>query len=158
MNIFDSYTATLLSELNKLNVQYLVVGGYAVNFYGYRRTTGDIDLWLKPENGQNKQKLIQVLKSLNVTDDVLEALEKIDFTIPVVFTDGEEPFKIDFMTHISAVKFDEAWEQRISADIDRIAIPFIHLNHLILSKISTSRLQDKIDVEKLQKIQQAKKK
>jgi hypothetical protein len=158
MNIFDSYTATLLSELNKFYVQYMVVGGYAVNYYGYRRTTGDIDLWIKPENGGNKQKLIQVLRSLNVSGDVLERLDKMDFTAPVVFTDGEEPFKIDFMTHISSVKFDEAWEERISAKVDNIDIPFIHLNHLILSKISTSRMQDKIDVEKLQKIQQLKKK
>ncbi|MDQ3110137.1 MAG: nucleotidyltransferase [Bacteroidota bacterium] len=158
MNIFDSYTHCLLSELNKLNVQYLVVGGYAVNFYGYRRTTGDIDLWIEPVNGANKQKLIAALENLGINQVVLIKLHKMDFTNPVVFIDGEEPFKIDFMTHISAVKFEEAWLQKTSATIDGIEIPFIHLNHLILSKISTNRMQDKIDVEKLQKIQQMKKK
>lgn len=50
MNVFDEYTFNLLNELNKNEVEYLVVGGYAVNFHGYRRTTGDIDLWIKPDN------------------------------------------------------------------------------------------------------------
>ena len=54
MNIFDKYTHDLLLQLNLNHVQYLVVGGYAVNLYGYIRTTGDIDLWIKPEN---KEKL-----------------------------------------------------------------------------------------------------
>jgi predicted nucleotidyltransferase len=50
MNIFDDYTHNLLKELNNNKVEYIVVGGYAVNYHGYRRTTGDIDLWIKPEN------------------------------------------------------------------------------------------------------------
>ncbi|HET6992962.1 MAG TPA: nucleotidyltransferase [Bacteroidia bacterium] len=158
MNIFDSYTFRLLSELNKLNVQYLVVGGYAVNYYGYRRTTGDIDLWIKPENEINKKRLIDVFRNLGVGRDTLKKINELDFTQPVVFIDGEEPFKIDFMTYIASVKFDEAWQKRVIATLDEIAIPFIHFNHLILSKISTGREKDKIDVEKLQEIQKVKKK
>lgn len=157
MNIFDSYTFNLLLELNKLNVRYLVVGGYAVNYYGYRRTTGDIDLWIQPTNDENKQRLITGLGSLGVDQNVLTQLNQMDFSNPVVFIDGEEPFKIDFMTHIAGVKFEEAWQQRVSTTIDGIDIQFIHLNHLILSKISTGRLKDRMDIEKLQKIQEIKK-
>jgi hypothetical protein len=51
MNIFEGYTFNLIRELNFNKVEYLVVGGYAVNYHGYRRTAGDIDLWIKPENG-----------------------------------------------------------------------------------------------------------
>lgn len=47
MNIFDEYTRDVVIALNKSNVKYLVVGGYAVNFHGYHRTTGDIDLWIE---------------------------------------------------------------------------------------------------------------
>ena len=50
MNIFDEYTHKLLSQLNSNNVQYLIVGGYAVNYHGYRRTTGDINLLEKTTN------------------------------------------------------------------------------------------------------------
>jgi predicted nucleotidyltransferase len=50
MNIFDSYTHKVLSTLLKHKVQFIVVGGYAVNYHEYRRTTGDIDFLLKPDN------------------------------------------------------------------------------------------------------------
>lgn len=156
MNIFDTYTHNLLIELNKLNVQYIIVGGYAVNYHGYRRTTGDIDIWVKPDNGINKKNIIKCLRNLKVAKDKLKQLAEIDFTKPVVFIDGEEPFKIDFMTHISGVKFNEAWEEKIITVLDGIEVPFIHLNHLVLSKITTGRAQDKIDIEILQKIQRIK--
>ncbi len=153
MNIFDKYTHDLLLELNNNKVEYLVVGGYAVNFHGFRRTTGDIDLWIKPDNGINKKKILKGLKKLKVEDVILAKLNDLDFTKPVVFVDGEKPYKIDFMTFVSGVKFNEAWEQKTIAILDGISIPFIHFNHLILSKIATGRPQDKIDIEELQKVQ-----
>lgn len=158
MNIFDEYTYKLLSELNKNNVEYIVVGGYAVNFYGYRRTTGDIDLWIKPDNGENKKMILKTLRNLQIEENVLREIEKLDFTKPTVFIDGEEPFKIDFMTYISNVKFDEAFKQKKIAHFDGLEIPFLHLNHLILSKMTTGRGKDKDDIEKLQRIDKLKKK
>jgi len=118
MNIFDNYTFQLLQELNTKQVEYLVVGGYAVNFHGYRRTTGDIDLWIKPNNGINKEKIIACLRNLSVTENILSKLNTLDFTVPLVFVDGKEPFKIDFMTHISGVNFDEAWAEKTIEEID----------------------------------------
>ncbi len=157
MNIFDSYTHKLLKELNTNNVEYLIVGGYAVNYYGYRRTTGDLDLLIKPDNGINKQRLITCFKNLALSDSAIKRLLSLDFTKPLIFIDGEEPFKIDFMTKISGVDFNDAWEKRIQVVIDGINVNFIHLNHLLISKISSNRLQDKLDVEKLQEIQRIKK-
>lgn len=158
MNVFDEYTLCLLTELNKNEVEYIVVGGYAVNFYGYRRTTGDIDLWIKPDNSVNKEKLINALRNLKVDEEALTYLYRLDFTTPVVFMDGEEPFKIDFMTYISGIEFNEAWEQKTNAVLDSIAVPFINIKHLILTKLSTGRAKDKIDIEELQRIQAIKKK
>ncbi len=152
MNIFDLYTFNLLQELNTLGVEYLVVGGYAVNYHGFRRTTGDIDLWIKPDNGPNKERILSCLRNLEVSEHILGQLNSLDFTEPVVFVDGKEPFKIDFMTHVSGVKFEEAWDQKILADLDGLKIPFIHLHHLIISKFSTGRSKDKIDIEELQRI------
>ena len=156
MNIFDSYTFKLLNELNKQHVEYIVVGGYAVNYHGYRRTTGDIDLWIKPENGINKQKILSCLSSMGISDDKIIQLQNLDFTAPVVFVDGKEPYKIDFMTYISGVKFDDAWDKKIIANIDGLDIAFIQFNQLVISKISNNRLKDKLDVEELQKIQELK--
>ena len=156
MNIFDDYTQQLLLALNSNNVQYLIVGGYAVNYHGYRRTTGDIDLWIKPGDA-NKEKVISSLKSLHVNTDVLIELTKMDFTKPLVFIDGEEPFKIDFMTYVSGVDFEEAWSQKIDENFDSIAVQFIHFDHLIISKFTTGRAKDKLDIEELQKIKKMKK-
>jgi predicted nucleotidyltransferase len=152
MNIFDAYTFNLLKELNLNEVEYLVVGGYAVNFHGYRRTTGDIDLWIKPMNGANKDKILLCLMNLGVAEEMVNQLTNLDFEIPVVFVDGVEPFKIDFMTHISGVKFEEAWNEKVMAELDGLFIPFIHLKHLVISKITTGRSKDKNDIEELQKI------
>lgn len=157
MQIFDDYTLQLLRTLNSFKVEYLVIGGYAVNFYGYRRTTGDIDLWIKPDNGLNKEKIISTFKKLEVDTIILEELIALDFSKHLVFCDGEEPFKIDFITYVSGVNFEEAWDKRVISKIDEIEIPFIHYNHLVLSKITTNRERDKVDVEQLQRIQSLKK-
>jgi predicted nucleotidyltransferase len=152
MNIFDEYTFDLLDALLKNDVQFIVVGGYAVNFHGYRRTTGDIDLWIKPDNFKNKTNIIKCFRKLLIEEDILIGIQELDFSNPVLFIDGEEPFKIDFMTFVSGVTFDDAWEQKIIANVDGLNIPFIHFNHLILTKISTGRPKDSIDIEQLQKI------
>ncbi|MBK8415126.1 MAG: hypothetical protein IPL22_11965 [Bacteroidetes bacterium] len=153
MNIFDKYTHDLLLQLNLNHVQYLVVGGYAVNLYGYIRTTGDIDLWIKPENKENKINLLKALKALQVDANSLDALKNFDFSKPLVFSDGIEPYKIDFITVLSTVSFDEAWDNRNLVALDDLEIPFIHFDHLVLTKINTGRLKDKVDVEELQNIQ-----
>ena len=157
MKILDDYTLELLRALNQHEVEYLVVGGYAVNFHGYRRTTGDIDLWIKPDN-DNKIKIVSVLKEMEVDESMLEQLAAFDFTEPLVFSDGVEPFKIDFLTHLSNVKFDDAWDKKIVSEMDGIVIPYIDLNNLLLSKFTTGRLKDKIDLEELQKIMRLRKK
>ena len=157
MNIFDSYTHSVLEELIKQKVQFIVIGGYAVNFHGFRRPTGDIDLWLKPENGENKTRLIEALRNLGITESVLQQLSDLDFEKAQVFRDGEEPFRVDFLTKVSGVKFDEAWQEKQSIELDGLNINFLHIKHLIATKITTGRNQDKIDIEELQKIQKHKK-
>lgn len=156
MNIFDPYTHATLTQLSKAGVKYIVVGGYAVNYYGYRRTTGDIDLWIAPENGENKARLLAALAELGIDKDGIALVNGLDFTGPILFSDGEEPFKIDFMTRIDGVEFHSAWERSQEEVIDGIALRFIHLKDLIVNKMTSNRNRDKDDVETLQKIQQLK--
>ncbi len=157
MNVFDDYTRALLSAFHQHKVLFLVVDGYAVNYYGYRRTTGDIDLWIKPDNA-NKANVIKALDELSIDKDVLSELENMDFTQHLAFHDGEPPFRIDFMTYISGIDFEEAYLQKKDAVIDDLPVPFIHLNHLVLSKLNTGRLKDADDIEQLQKISRLKNK
>jgi predicted nucleotidyltransferase len=156
MNILDEYTKNLLKALVDANVKFLVVGGYAVNYYGYYRTTGDIDLWLQPGN-ENKLLLIEALRAIETDEESLQALNEMDFSRHLLFSDGEEPFKIEFMTFISGVDFERAYAEKETTLLDGLEIPFISLQDLIISKMSSQRTKDKLDVEELHKISKYKK-
>ena len=97
-----------------------------------------------------------VLRDLGFDDENIADVKAIDFTKHAVFSIGEEPEKIDFLTYISLIKFTEADAQKVVADMDGQMIPFLHLNDLVLSKMNTGRLKDKADIEMLQQIANAK--
>lgn len=155
MNVFDEYSRNVLIELNKYDVEYLIIGGYAVNYHGYNRTTGDVDLWVKPDN-LNKEKMILAFRELEIEEPVLNDVRKMNFEELIVFSDGEKPYKIDFITRVYGVEFDDAWSNKILFETDGITVPFINLHHLVITKFNTGRPQDKIDIEELQKIQEIK--
>jgi hypothetical protein len=155
MNLFIDIHQKLISALLSHTVEFIIIGGYSVIFHGYTRTTGDIDIWLKPEN-HNKKKLLLALEEFGIDEASLRALEALDFTQTTFFKIGKEPERMDFLTRINLVEYGEADKQKIVADLDDLKVPFLHLNHLILSKINTDRPQDKADIEMLQKINQKK--
>jgi predicted nucleotidyltransferase len=149
MNIFQDEHIEVLNLLLDENVEFLIVGGFAVNFYGYRRSTGDVDLWLKPDN-LNKSKLLKVFNRMDIEYTDIQHLESLDFETRLAFHIGEEPARIDFLTYISGVEWHNAWAVKTMVDIEKLSIPFIHKNHLIESKIMTGRAQDIADIEGLQ--------
>jgi hypothetical protein len=151
MNIFIESHQELLKALIKHEVVFILVGGYAVVYHGYKRTTGDMDLWLEPNNG-NKLKLISVLKEFEFDSESINHILTLDFTKHLAFHFWEEPERVDCLTYISNVTFNEAFNQKVIADIEEIQVPIIHYNHLIISKITSNRLKDKADIEELQKI------
>lgn len=152
INLFTEEHREILEVLLKHKVDFMLVGGYAVIHYGYDRTTGDMDIWLKT-GSENRDKLINSLKDFGITEADLETLKKMDFNNPVpVFYFGAEPRRIDFITKISNVAFDEAIRQVNFIELENIQVPVIHYNHLISSKLTSSRLKDKADIEELQKI------
>jgi predicted nucleotidyltransferase len=151
MNIFLDEHIHFLSLLLEEKVEFLIVGGFAVNYYGYRRGTGDVDLWIKPSNS-SKQLLLKIFDKIDVESEDIEYLKSLNFETHLSFHLGEEPNRIDLMTYISGVNWDEAWRQKNIVKIDKLDIPFIHKNHLIISKISTGRAQDRADIEGLQNL------
>lgn len=151
MNIFLKEHQDLLGLMLQNHVDFMLIGGYAVIHYGYKRTTADMDLWLKPTN-ENKKKLLKVLKKLDYFEADIILVEELDFTKQVAFSIGEEPSIIDFLTYINMVNWEEADSQKAIVEIDHIKIPIIHFNHLILSKINNNRTKDQLDIEELQKI------
>lgn len=152
MNIFLDEHVEILSAMLKHHVEFMLIGGYAVIIHGYRRTTGDMDLWLNSTN-ENKEKLHKVLKELAFDEDDLTHFLSLDFSTHLVFSFGSEPKKIDFLTKLNNVEFQEANKHKITHEFDGLFVPVIHLNDLVLSKINTGRLKDKADIEELQHIQ-----
>lgn len=157
MNILLEPHKALLRKLIELKVEFILIGGYAVNFHGYNRTTGDMDIWLKPDN-ENKSKFIKFLNSEGFDSESLTKISSIDFTKHAAFHIGEEPLQVDFVTIISGVTFAEAEEKKKQLPFEGMHIPFLDFDHLILSKITSARAKDKADIEELQKIMQLKKK
>jgi hypothetical protein len=151
MDIFFEPHRKMLRLLHDFDVDFMLVGGFAVNFYGFNRPTGDMDIWLKPEN-QNKEKLLKALTAYGFNSESIIYVKSLDFNDTLVFTCGELPFRIDFLTKISGVNYSEAEPQAVKTTMENINIQIIHIHHLVLSKISNNRTKDKLDVEELQKI------
>ena len=154
--LFEKHKEILIDLLNS-KVDFLLVGGYAVVYHGYGRTTGDMDVWLKPDN-ENKMKLLSVLEKHLSDKSGIEKIKNLDFKEVVAFHIGAPPDKVDFLTKISGVNFDEAFSHKASLSIQNHEIPVLQLNDLIANKLMSARLQDKADVEELQKIMKLKKK
>lgn len=158
MNIFIEVHQQMLKALVNNNVRFMLVGGYAVIYHGYARTTGDMDIWLALGN-ENKENMGKALRQFGIDDESMAGFQAIDFTQPQnVFYFGKEPGRIDFVTMISNVNFDDAFKKTVSINLDGIQIPVINYDQLILSKLTSDRLKDKADVEELRKIHQYKKK
>ena len=151
MNLSFDEHLEILRRLLAHNVDFMIIGGYAVIHHGYSRTTGDMDIWLKPDN-DNKERLIAALTDVGFDDDGLQAVKAFDFTMHHIFSLSIEPQPVEFLTHISGIDYTTAAKQISSFPMDDISVPFIHLNHLVLSKMSTGRAKDKADVEELQKL------
>ena len=138
----------LLSILEKHNIRYLVVGGYAVMRYTEPRFTKDLDLWISIDK-ENSKAVFQALKEFGAP---LKDLTPEDFMHEDYFYQmGNPPFRLDIMMSIPGLTFNQAWENREYVQIEHINIPFISKNDLIKTKEASGRDQDLIDVKKLRK-------
>jgi hypothetical protein len=140
-----------LKALIDCQVEFLVAGGYAVIYHGYVRTTGDMDIWLKPDN-DNKKRFLEMLARQNLQNDSVEYVSKLDFTTSIAFHIGQIPEKIDFFTSVTGLDFETANQHAIKLSIDNLDVPFLSLSDLVINKMITTRKRDQVDVEELQKI------
>jgi len=152
MTIFNEFHQRFLFELMKHEVEFIVVGGLSVVFHGYIRTTGDMDLWLRPTN-ENKLKLLPVITKFGLTPESKDQLKNKDFTEMLAFHFNNPPDKIEFLTAVSGLKFDDAFVNCDHLSIENHNVPFLSFEDLIINKMVAGRLKDKADVEELQKIQ-----
>jgi hypothetical protein len=139
----------MVRALNEEGAEFLVVGAHAMAVHGVPRATGDFDIWIRPSR-ENGERIIQALERFGAPiashQITLEDLETPD----MVYQIGLPPRRIDLMTGISGVAFDEAWPSRVIVEIDGTKIPFIGRRHLILNKHASGRTKDLVDAEILE--------
>ena len=139
--------AEMLRALAAESVEFLVVGAYAVAGHGLPRATGDIDLWVRP-SADNAARLWRALERFGAPRS---RLTPDSFTQPdVVYHIGLPPNRIDLLTTIDGVGFDEAWAEKVPCVVSGIAFDMLSLRHLVQNKRATGRPQDLADVARLQ--------
>jgi hypothetical protein len=133
MNLFIESHQLVLRKLIEHKINFIVTGGYSVIFYGYQRTTGDVDIWLKPDN-DNKLRLLPVLRFIGIVEEDIQHITNLDFSKHLSFSFGEEPEKIDFITRINLVEYEEADKMKVQAEVDGLIIPFIHTTDIYFTQ------------------------
>jgi len=136
--------------LEENEVEFLVVGGYAVGFHGFPRYTGDLDIFVAISE-LNSKKLISVFEQFGFGDIGLEEKDFLEEEIVVEI--GREPLKIQVLTGIDGVTFDECYQGKKLLKVDsNLEIPFIGFEALLKNKEASPRAKDKIDFEELKRI------
>ena len=132
--------------LNSHQVDYLIVGAFALAFHGHPRSTGDIDILVRP-TAENAARIEKVISGFGFASTGLSAQ---DFqSAGRVVQLGQSPNRIDLITSLSGVDFDEAWDNRVAAEVDSLPLFFIGIEELAKNKRATDRPQDRADLEAL---------
>jgi hypothetical protein len=136
----------LLSE----DVAFLVVGAYALAVHGYVRATGDLDIWVRPDV-ENAEKVWRALLRFGAPVETV-GLTKDDLAQPgIVYQIGLPPRRIDILTEISGIGFEEAWGSRTMQTVERLEVAFLGREALLRNKRESGRDKDLADIKALDK-------
>jgi hypothetical protein len=138
----------LLAEFNAAGVEFLVVGAHALAAHGLVRATKDLDVWVRPEP-ENAERVITALAAFGAP---LHDLSVDDLARPgLIFQIGVEPIRIDVITAIDGVAFDDAWIDRLDARFADQTVSVLSRRHLLINKRAAAREQDLLDVKWLER-------
>jgi hypothetical protein len=139
---------TLLQEEEAL---FLIVGAHALAVHGYLRATGDLDIWVRPDPA-NAERVWKALCRFGAPVQAM-GLTVADLAQPgIVYQIGLPPRRIDILTEISGVDFEEAWPHRVTETVGQLAVPFLGRQALIRNKKASGRAKDLADVETLEEM------
>jgi len=147
-NIFNDDFRDFIQALNHSGVEYILVGGYAVILHGYRRVTGDMDIWVN-RTKENYSKLTKAFAEFGLPVFEMTESKFMDVGTADVFSFGRPPVSIDIITMLKGVEFDDAFSHAMRFEENGLSIRFIHLNNLIQAKKAAGRHKDLDDIEKL---------
>lgn len=134
-----------LRLLNSHDVEYLLIGGIAVAFHGYPRTTGDMDIWIAA-TPPNAQRTASVLRAFGFDSENLETL---CMTANKVIRMGVPPIRIEVLTNIDGVEFELCYARKLSPEIDGVTVSMISLDDLKTNKRASARTNDLDDLAHL---------
>ena len=127
-------------------VRYLLIGGYAVNYHGYPRATGDIDVWIELDP-ENARRTVEAVRAFGFdTPDLTTELFLEDGRIVRM---GNVPLRIEILNAVSGVTFEECYPHRVETIIDGVQVPVIALDDLKRNKRASARYKDLADLKNL---------
>jgi predicted nucleotidyltransferase len=135
-----------IESLNSHAVEYLIVGAYALAYHGSPRYTGDVDILIR-QSAENAARVEDAIRQFGFGSLGLGAA---DFQEPYqVIQLGHPPNRIDLLTGLSGVSFEEAWEGRAAGKLDGVPVQFIGRQTFVKNKRASGRLKDRADLEAL---------
>jgi hypothetical protein len=143
----------LLTSLNVAEARFLIVGGYAVGVHGRPRATKDLDVWIEA-TADNVRRVMQALRDFGAP---LGDLTEADLETPGTgFKMGQPPARIDILTQIEGVRFEDAWPRRLQTFFGQVGCGVIGRGDLLANKRAAGRPQDLADIAALEKLEHAK--
>ncbi|MFZ5515566.1 MAG: nucleotidyltransferase [Candidatus Zhuqueibacterota bacterium] len=137
----------MLSMLLENEVEFLLVGAYAMAAHGFPRATGDLDIFIRPSE-ENAKRVFQSLANFGAP---MEKIGIEDFARRgTIFQIGVIPRRIDIINDIDGVLFDDAYEDKDIVNIEGLNIPIISKHKLIINKKATGREKDRLDADRLE--------
>jgi hypothetical protein len=146
-NLFNYDFLEFLELLEKHKTEYLLVGGYAVILHGYVRSTGDLDLWMN-KTSENYDSLKKVYNDFGAPIFPYEEFLNDKFDVWGI---GVEPIKIEVLTHVDGLIFEDSYKNRKYLTVEHIKVPYIDFDDLIKTKKASGRYKDLSDIEELNK-------
>jgi hypothetical protein len=152
VDIFDEEILNFWKSLQKHSVEYIMIGGYAINLHGYQRFTGDIDIWIN-DTLENRKRLRAAFISCNMGDYPM--IERMQFVPGWTEFYLNNSLRLDILTEMKGLEdytFAECLQMASVADIEDVSVPFLHINQLIENKKVVNRPKDQSDIIALEQI------
>jgi hypothetical protein len=138
----------LFVELNAHGVEFLVVGAHALAAHGHVRATKDLDVWVRPD----RQSAPRIVRALEAFGAPMHTVTEDDFATPgITFQIGVEPVRIDIITAVDGLAFEEAWRNRVVSEYGGEQVFVLSRDDLIRNKRATARPQDVADIAALER-------
>lgn len=151
MGTLSSDFVAMSRTLSEAGVEYLLIGAHALAAHGVVRFSQDIDFWVRP-TPDNAERVFRALAAFGAPLAAHNVVPADFATRGTVYQIGVKPFRIDILTSVSGLEFEDAWAERVPFDLDGTAVFVPSVKHLVQNKRASGRLKDLADVEALEQI------